>query len=424
MMNSNLQQHPGLCNPRHLDRLKLTLAIPFLLSLTACDGLARFTTKPESKPEPVVSEQKPAPEQKQEPEAPLEVVKLKPSPLYEWNGDSRRVSRIVIDTDQQKARFYAGNDEIGWSTVATGVAKYPTPTGQFTIIEKVENKRSNLYGKVYGKGGAVIKSSVRVGLDPIPSGARFEGSSMPFYMRLTGDGVGMHAGPIPHPGQPASHGCIRLPSKLASALFTHVSNGTQVSIVGRGPDYGNYAEKQRAIAARQAAEQRQAAAKKAAEAAAAANVAPSTPPQTPNTATPQPAILAAPTVAPTPPVVSPPAAPTPGQIPASPAVPAAAPVAHTPASAPTAPASPAAPPATSAPTAPVAPATSTPTPPASAPASPAAPASTPTPPPVAVPSAPASPPPAASAPEKPAPTVVAPTPPASAATPQPVAQAI
>jgi lipoprotein-anchoring transpeptidase ErfK/SrfK len=53
---------------------------------------------------------------------------------------------------------------------------------------------------------------------------------MPYWMRLTGSGVGMHAGPIPNPGQPASHGCIRMPLAMAETLFQHVNVGTPVTI--------------------------------------------------------------------------------------------------------------------------------------------------------------------------------------------------
>ena len=53
---------------------------------------------------------------------------------------------------------------------------------------------------------------------------------MPFWMRLTGYGIGMHAGIIPEPGQPASHGCIRLPHNIAPLLFHAVKVGTPVTI--------------------------------------------------------------------------------------------------------------------------------------------------------------------------------------------------
>jgi len=67
--------------------------------------------------------------------------------FYQWRGDGRRVSRIEIDIDKQKAFFYAGRDEIGWATVSAGVRSNPTPVGKFRITEKVAKKRSSRYGK-------------------------------------------------------------------------------------------------------------------------------------------------------------------------------------------------------------------------------------------------------------------------------------
>jgi lipoprotein-anchoring transpeptidase ErfK/SrfK len=239
-----------------------------LLTLTGCTELARFIGKTDPKPEePAIAEQTTPQQTEERVEGPVE--KPKPSKLYEWNGDGRKVSRIVIDTDKQRASFFVGEDEIGWSTVASGLPRHPTPTGRFAVMEKVENKRSNLYGKVV-KNGKVVRSNAKAGRDPIPAGARFEGAHMPYFMRLTYDGIGLHAGPIPRPGQPASHGCIRLPSTLAPVLFKHVSHGTEVTIVGSGPSYGNYVEKQRIAAerARREAEQRRIAGANAAAAAA------------------------------------------------------------------------------------------------------------------------------------------------------------
>ncbi len=56
----------------------------------------------------------------------------------------------------------------------------------------------------------------------------FQGAPMPFFMRITG-GVGMHEGYLP--GYPASHGCIRMPGKMAEIFFTNVDVGTPVAIV-------------------------------------------------------------------------------------------------------------------------------------------------------------------------------------------------
>ncbi len=173
-----------------------------------------------------------------------------PGKLFDWTGDGRKLTRIVIDTNEQTAHFYADDERVGWTTIASGVASHPTPRGQFSILEKVRDKRSNLYGKIVGRNGRVIRASAH-GRDPVPPGARFVGASMPNFMRLTYDGIGMHAGPIPRPGQPASHGCIRMPPVMAASVYEHVGPGTAVTVIGDGPDYGNYAER---IAQQQAEE--------------------------------------------------------------------------------------------------------------------------------------------------------------------------
>jgi len=190
---------------------------------------ASADAEPEAEPEPI-----PAPQET-----------AKPGQLYDWSGSGRDVTRIVIDTNEQKARFYSDGEQIGWTTVATGLDSHPTPTGHFEVLEKVKDKRSNLYGRIYNSGGGVVRGNAKAGQDPVPPGGRFVGASMPHFLRLTYDGVGMHAGPIPRPGRPASHGCIRMPARIASALYTEVNVGTPVTIVGSGPDYGDYAARVR-----------------------------------------------------------------------------------------------------------------------------------------------------------------------------------
>jgi hypothetical protein len=185
-----------------------------------------------------------------------------PGQLFEWSGGDRDVTRIIIDTNEQTARFFAGDDQVGWSTIASGVASHPTPRGEFSILEKVRDKRSNLYGKIVGRNGRVIRGNAH-GKDPVPPGARFVGASMPHFMRMTYDGIGIHAGPIPNPGSPASHGCIRMPPELAATVFEHVGPNTAVTVIGNGPDYGNYAA--RIARQRAEAEARRAAAAAAVE---------------------------------------------------------------------------------------------------------------------------------------------------------------
>ena len=102
-------------------------------------------------------------------------------------------------------------------------------------MEKQAQKSSNLYGVIVNSSGNVVDSDARSGRDAIPRGSRFVGAPMPYWMRLTSYGIGMHAGPIPRPGLPASHGCIRLPEAMAAKLFEIVQVGTPVTIIGHAP---------------------------------------------------------------------------------------------------------------------------------------------------------------------------------------------
>ena len=77
--------------------------------------------------------------------------------------------------------------------------------------------------------GTVLVRNVALKVDPKPPGAVFAGSPMPFFMRLSNAGVGMHQGFLP--GVPDSHGCIRMPEKMVKIYYDSVSVGTPVRIV-------------------------------------------------------------------------------------------------------------------------------------------------------------------------------------------------
>jgi lipoprotein-anchoring transpeptidase ErfK/SrfK len=51
---------------------------------------------------------------------------------------------------------------------------------------------------------------------------------MPFMQRITWSGIALHAGVLP--GYPASHGCIRLPSRQAKRFYHAVRVGTPVFV--------------------------------------------------------------------------------------------------------------------------------------------------------------------------------------------------
>ncbi|MFM7182697.1 MAG: L,D-transpeptidase [Verrucomicrobiales bacterium] len=151
--------------------------------------------------------------------------------LFDWNGtDVKGPISVRINRKEQMALFYKGGQEVGWSYVATGVQGHRTLGGSFRIQEKKQDKDSNIWGRVEDAAGETVVSDARNGRDKVPSGGRFVGARMPYWMRLTSEGIGMHKGPIPNPGSPASHGCIRLPGGMAEILFSEVSIGTPVTI--------------------------------------------------------------------------------------------------------------------------------------------------------------------------------------------------
>ena len=151
--------------------------------------------------------------------------------LYEWTGaELTGPVTVTIDLSEQKARISRGGQPAGWTYVASGTSSHPTPVGSFSIKEKARYKRSTSWGVVVDASGDTVNRNARNGRSAVPSGGRFVGASMPFWMRING-AIGMHAGPIPHPGSPASHGYIRLPRGMAEILFEATELGTPVEVV-------------------------------------------------------------------------------------------------------------------------------------------------------------------------------------------------
>lgn len=107
---------------------------------------------------------------------------------------------MVISIERQMVHVYDGDRLIGVASVSTGMKGHRTPTGEFSILQKREWHRSNLYSN----------------------------APMPYMQRLTWDGIALHAGH--NPGYPASHGCIRLPHAFAKKLFELTQLGTLVSV--------------------------------------------------------------------------------------------------------------------------------------------------------------------------------------------------
>jgi len=146
-----------------------------------------------------------------------------------WDGDGvPGPPSVIIYLKEQRAYFYKADQLVGVSQVSAGREGHNTPIGNYKIVQKDLDHASNLYGDYVDASGNVVQKDVEVGKDPKPPGAVFKGAPMPFFMRITG-GVGMHKGYLP--GYPASHGCIRMPGKMAESFFNNVEVGTPVQIV-------------------------------------------------------------------------------------------------------------------------------------------------------------------------------------------------
>ena len=91
-------------------------------------------------------------------------------------------------------------------------------------MEKDKDHRSNIYGDYVDAQGRIVRGGISAHIDSAPSGTHFVGAPMKWFMRLTGEGVGMHVGILP--GYPASHGCIRMPEPAAALFYANVKVGT------------------------------------------------------------------------------------------------------------------------------------------------------------------------------------------------------
>lgn len=149
---------------------------------------------------------------------------------FSWNDDGGPGDvKVRINLSSQRAVVTRGGRQIGWSYVATGREGRDTPAGTYRISEKIVDKHSNRYGWIENSVGESVDHDASPG-DPVPAGCKYVAAPMPYWMRLTGYGIGMHEGYIPQPGMPASHGCIRLPRPFAPKLYGAVTVGTPVTI--------------------------------------------------------------------------------------------------------------------------------------------------------------------------------------------------
>src|SRR6476646_12210311 len=107
----------------------------------------------------------------------------------------------IVSLSDQRVTIYDAEGKMLQSPVSTGATGLETPAGIFSVVQKKEVHASNIY----------------------------EDGNMPFMQRITWTGIAMHAGVLP--GQPASHGCVRLPHAFAQRLFGLTDIGLRVIVV-------------------------------------------------------------------------------------------------------------------------------------------------------------------------------------------------
>jgi len=134
---------------------------------------------------------------------------------------------IVVSLREQEAYLYRGNNRTASSRISSGREGYRTPIGRFQIIRKDEDHRSSLYGDYVDGSGKVVKANVDSRRDRKAPHSHFVGAPMPYFLEFS-PGYGLHQGYLP--GEPASHGCIRIPYWKARQFYKVARLGTLVVI--------------------------------------------------------------------------------------------------------------------------------------------------------------------------------------------------
>ncbi len=122
---------------------------------------------------------------------------------YVWDEDGVPAGPLWVRVDirAQLISVFRGEHEIGTAVILYGGMGKPTPVGAFHILQKAKDYQSHTYD-----------------------------APMPFMLRLTSDGVALHASNV-RPGW-ATHGCIGAPMEFAKRLFAAARLGDVVLITG------------------------------------------------------------------------------------------------------------------------------------------------------------------------------------------------
>jgi hypothetical protein len=141
---------------------------------------------------------------------------------------------IEINLTAQKAFLLQDGQIVYESPISSGRPGFPTPTGNFAVLEKDENHLSSLYGTIFDASGRTVTANGDAAM-PVPKGGKFVQAPMKHFLRFDG-AVGTHAGYLP--GYAASHGCVRMPPVKAALFYNIAEVGTPVKVFGKAPPGG------------------------------------------------------------------------------------------------------------------------------------------------------------------------------------------
>src|SRR5438132_6447956 len=149
-----------------------------------------------------------------------EPLKMNQSLLKQATQDN---TRIVVSVPKQRAYLMIGDQVVADGPVSSGRRGHETPHGHFSVMEKDPNHHSSLYGNFVDGSGRIVRGGVSARIDSAPSGTHFTGAPMKWFLRLTGEGDGMHIGILP--GYPSSHGGVGESEDCVKFVYDYVKVG-------------------------------------------------------------------------------------------------------------------------------------------------------------------------------------------------------
>jgi lipoprotein-anchoring transpeptidase ErfK/SrfK len=222
---------------RLLRFIPLVAALAFACDSARAQAIPRRTPPPRPAASPTTkasqppNRSKPSPTPTQPMKKASELISKQP-PISTNNAVLQKVTpdnaHVIVSLTKQRAYLMTGDEIAIDSPISSGKRGHTTPSGSFSVLEKDKDHRSSLYGDYVDSKGRVVRGGISARIDSAPSGTHYVGASMKWFMRLTGEGVGMHVGILP--GYPASHGCIRMPEPAAAQFYSHVKVGTPVRV--------------------------------------------------------------------------------------------------------------------------------------------------------------------------------------------------